>query len=54
MTGTAPGEGLLDTRVVLLLSAIEDPEAMPVFPHASVVTLAELSVGPLVARSDAR
>ena len=53
MTGTAPREGLLDTSVVLLLSTIEDPEALPEFPHASAVTLAELSVGPLVARSDA-
>jgi tRNA(fMet)-specific endonuclease VapC len=53
MTGPAHREGVLDTSVVLLLSAIEDPEALPEFPQASAVTLAELSVGPLVARSDA-
>ena len=53
MTGSAPRDGLLDTSVVLLLSTIEDPEALPEFPLASAITLAELSVGPLVARSDA-
>lgn len=50
---TAPREGLLDTCVVLLLSAIDDPEALPEVPLVSAVTLAELSVGPLVARDDA-
>jgi predicted nucleic acid-binding protein len=53
MTGAAPREGLLDTSVVLLLSGIEDPSSLPEVPHASAVTLAELSVGSLVARSDA-
>jgi tRNA(fMet)-specific endonuclease VapC len=45
--------GLLDTSVVLLLSAIDDPATLPEFPLISAVTLAELSVGPLVARNDA-
>jgi predicted nucleic acid-binding protein len=53
MTGPAPREGLLDTSVVLLLSVLDDPTALPELPLASAVTLAELSVGPLVARSDA-
>jgi len=53
MTGPVPREGLLDTSVVLLLSTLENPSSLPDFPHASAVTLAELSVGPLVARSDA-
>ena len=53
MTPPQPREGLLDTSVVLLLSALDDPEALPEFPLASAITLAELSVGPLVARSDA-
>ena len=53
MTGPVPRAGLLDTGVVLLLSAIEDPASLPEFPHASAVTLAELSVGLLVARGDA-
>ncbi len=49
---TPTGEGLLDTSVVLLLSAIDDPSLLPQFPLVSAVTLAELSVGPLVARDD--
>ena len=52
MTPPQPREGLLDTSVVLLLSALDDPEALPEFPLASAITLAELSVGPLAARSD--
>lgn len=50
---TATRQGLLDTNVVLLLSAIDDPALLPEFPLVSAVTLAELSVGPLVARDDA-
>ena len=53
MTPPQPREGLLDTSVVLLLSGLDDPEALPEFPLASAITLADLSVGPLVARSDA-
>jgi tRNA(fMet)-specific endonuclease VapC len=52
MTPPPRREGLLDTSVVLLLSTISDPEALPEFPRVSSVTLAELSVGPLVARDD--
>lgn len=48
-----PGEALLDTSVVLLLSSIDDPTTLPEVPLISAVTLAELSVGPLVARTDA-
>jgi predicted nucleic acid-binding protein len=50
---TTTREGLLDTSAVLLLSAIDDPSVLPEFPLVSAVTLAELSVGPLVARDDA-
>jgi len=45
--------GLLDTSTVILLSRLRDPEALPDAPLISAITLAELSVGPLVARSDA-
>ena len=51
--GHAHREGLLDTSVVLLLSTIEDPGSLPEFPTASAITLADLSVGPLCARTDA-
>ncbi len=47
------GAGLLDTSVVILLSRLRDPSALPEVPLISSVTLAELSVGPHVARTDA-
>jgi hypothetical protein len=45
-------QGLLDTSVVINLEQVEDASALPERPLISTVTLAELSVGPLVA-SDA-
>jgi tRNA(fMet)-specific endonuclease VapC len=44
--------GLLDTSTVILLRRLDDPEQLPREPSVSTITLAELSVGPLVARSD--
>jgi predicted nucleic acid-binding protein len=44
--------GVLDTNTVILLGQITDPAALPVEPLITAVTLAELSVGPLVARTD--
>jgi tRNA(fMet)-specific endonuclease VapC len=44
--------GLLDTNTVILLPRITDPEHLPDEPAISTITLAELSVGPLVARTD--
>jgi tRNA(fMet)-specific endonuclease VapC len=44
--------GLLDTSAVILLGRLRDPEALPDAPLISAITLAELSVGPLVATSD--
>lgn len=44
------GEGILDTSTVVLLGRL-DPERLPAVPLITAVTLAELSVGPLVARS---
>ena len=41
--------GLLDTNTVILLPRLRDPLALPQRPLISAVTLAELSVGPLVA-----
>ncbi len=50
---TAPHQrGILDTSTVILLSRIEDPSSLPVEPVITTVTLAELSVGPLVAPND--
>jgi tRNA(fMet)-specific endonuclease VapC len=45
-------EGLLDTSVVLALPVITDPGVLPQIALISAVTLAELSVGPLVASDD--
>ena len=40
--------GLLDTNTVILLPRLSDPGAMPELAFISAITLAELSVGPLV------
>jgi predicted nucleic acid-binding protein len=42
--------GILDTSTVVLLSRL-DPELLPEEPLITAVTLAELSVGPLVANT---
>lgn len=47
-----PVVGLLDTSTVINLPRLTDPESLPDVPLISTVTLAELSVGPLVASSD--
>ncbi len=43
--------GLLDTSTVILLGRLTDPEVLPEECLVSAVTLAELSVGPHVART---
>ena len=47
-----PLQGLLDTNTVILLPQLGDPELLPKEPLISTITLAELSVGPLVAATD--
>jgi tRNA(fMet)-specific endonuclease VapC len=44
--------GLLDTSMLILLPALRDPSLLPQRPLISAITLAELSVGPLVAAND--
>lgn len=44
---TEPGVGLLDTNIVVLLERLNDDD-LPEVSRISTVTLAELSVGPLV------
>lgn len=47
-------EGILDTSTLILLGRIDETtEALPSEPLITAITLAELSVGPLVARDDA-
>lgn len=45
--------GLLDTNTVILLPRLADPSILPEEPVISAITLAELSVGPLVAKDPA-
>jgi len=47
--GSRAARGVLDTSTVILLSQISDPTLLPAEPLITAVTLAELSVGPLVA-----
>jgi tRNA(fMet)-specific endonuclease VapC len=44
-----PTRGVLDTSTVILLQRLTDTTALPAEPLITAVTLAELSVGPLVA-----
>jgi len=44
--------GVLDTSTLISLPLIDDPESLPIEPLITAITLAELSVGPLVATSD--
>ncbi len=44
--------GILDTGLVILLSRLDDPTVLPEEALITAVTLAELSVGPLVATTD--
>jgi predicted nucleic acid-binding protein len=46
-------QGVLDTSTVILLSRFQDSTVLPQEPLITAVTLAELSVGPLVARDEA-
>ena len=50
---TRPEFGLIDTSVVIGLADVADPSELPLRPLIAAVTLAELSLGPLVARDDA-
>lgn len=49
---TDSARGMLDTSVVILLGTLPDASALPEQAVISAVTLAELSVGPHVARTD--
>jgi tRNA(fMet)-specific endonuclease VapC len=50
---TTHSAGLLDTSTVILLPRLRAPGELPDAPLISAITLAELSVGPLVAATDA-
>jgi predicted nucleic acid-binding protein len=44
--------GILDTSTLILLAHLDDVASLPTEPQITAVTLAELSVGPLVASTD--
>lgn len=44
--------GILDTSVVVRLPRLHDPSTLPIEALVSAITLAEISVGPLVARTE--
>ena len=44
--------GVLDTSTLILLTKLQDANLLPQEPLITAVTLAELSVGPLVAKTD--
>lgn len=46
------GRGLLDTSTVIALPLLRSERGLPEEPLISTITLAELSVGPLVATTD--
>jgi tRNA(fMet)-specific endonuclease VapC len=51
-SGPRHEQGILDTSAVIALSRIDDLADLPAHPLITTVTLAELSVGPLVATTD--
>lgn len=44
--------GILDTSTVIMLGRLDDPAVLPDEPLITAITLAELTVGPLVAATD--
>lgn len=44
--------GILDTSTVIMLGRLDDPAVLPAQPLITAITLAELTVGPLVATTD--
>ncbi|HEX3362574.1 MAG TPA: type II toxin-antitoxin system VapC family toxin [Solirubrobacterales bacterium] len=50
---SADSKGILDTSTVVQLGRLPDARDLPAEPLITAVTLAELAVGPLVARDDA-
>ncbi len=45
--------GVLDTNTLILLPRLRDPRRLPAVPAITTISLAELSVGPLLAATEA-
>ena len=53
MSDVAPAQrGVLDTNTVILLPRLQNARRLPALPAITTITLAELSVGPLLAATD--
>ena len=52
MTDHTGSRGILDTNTVILLPQLSDPSALPDEPTITTITLAELTVGPLLAKTE--
>jgi tRNA(fMet)-specific endonuclease VapC len=52
ISGIPPTRGILDTSTVILLPRLTDAGTLPTEPLITTMTLAELSVGPLVTEDD--
>ena len=52
MAAVDRARGILDTSTLILLPRLSGPEHLPAEPLITAITLAELSVGPLVARTE--
>lgn len=52
VAGASAQRGILDTSTVIRLREITDPAQLPREPLITAITLAELSVGPLVATDE--
>ncbi len=53
MTSSSGRRGVLDTSTVILLGRVTDPDQLPDDSVVTAITLAELSVGPLVTTHEA-
>ena len=53
MSDIAPAQrGVLDTNTVILLPRLQNARQLPALPAITTITLAELSVGPLLSATD--
>ena len=54
MSDVAPAQcSVLDTNTAILLPRLQDTRQLPALPAITTITLAELSVGPLLAATEA-
>ena len=49
---TRHSAGILDTSTLILLSRVDSPESLPAEPCITAITLAGLTIGPLLASTD--